>query len=163
MCQRLGEMHTYWHKAFGRSTPHTLHYKYATLPFNTVDNYYCIIMVDCTLVIRDLRSARIWTTSMSACSDSDMLWHLINCHIIIIIIDASWKLWTTVLRTLYQHHYCCVAQLWINSVIGKYQPVNCWWWNILSEPMLVLGAVFFVRIDPIRFLAGCRKQRLNQG
>jgi len=25
------------------------------------------------------------------------------------------------------------------------------------------GAVVFVRIGPIRFLAGCRKRRLNQG
>jgi len=34
----------------------------------------------------------------------------------------------------------------------------------LPRPVRVPGAVvFFVRIGPIRFLAGCHKRRLNQG
>ena len=59
------------------------------------------------------------------------------------------------LKTFFVVCYCSSAVCVIIGIDCRHLPTNA--------PRVGLGCVLCPRIDPLRFLAGCRRRRLNQG
>ena len=87
--------------------------------------------------------------------DNKSFTHVCLCHRAVYI--------CSILSHLPYHHKALNGLICANMLLRNYSLTHQAWRKSSYMPRVGPGCVLCPRIDPLRFLAGCRRRRLNQG